>query len=367
MTIYNILPILSIEGDEMDKNKIAINFGKRLRSARKMAGLSMEDLAKKSGGIITKQSISKYEQGLMKPSSDVIIRLAEALGVKPEYFYRKKSTELSNMQSRKRADLPLKTLESLKQRTIDFLERYIELENILGISDRFENPLKGYTIESLEDVEKAASELRKAWNLGLSPIYNLLELLEEQGIRVYEVRNIDDFDGLSARVGDIRVIVINKDLPTDRIRFTAAHELAHILCEFPHNKHKEKLCHTFAGAFLFPKEAMEKELMRKRKQISIWELEELKKIYGISMQAIVKRANILGIVSDFYYRNFQAMLKQKGWKKEEPVEYEGREEAIRFSQLLHYAVNEEIVTLSRGAELANKSLMDLRKEVKAAV
>ena len=107
--------------------------------------------------------------------------------------------------------------------------------------------------------------------------------------------------------------------------------------------------------------------MKKRKQISIWELEELKKIYGISMQAIVKRANLLGIVSDFYYRNFQAMLNQKGWKEEEPVDYEGREEAIRFRQLLHYAVNEEIVTLSRGAELANKSLGDLRKEVKAAV
>ena len=168
-------------------------------------------------------------------------------------------------------------------------------------------------------------------------------------------------------MGDIRVIVINKDKPTDRIRFTAAHELAHILCEFPKNRLREKLCHTFAGAFLLPKEAIEKELMRKRKQISIWELEELKKIYGISMQAIVKRANIFGIVSDFYFRNFQSMLNQKGWKQKEPIDYEGREEAIRFNQLLHYAVSEEIVTLSRGAELANKSLVDLRKEIKAAV
>jgi len=358
---------LSIEGDEMDKIKNAINFGNRLRSARKMAGLSMDDLAKKSGGIITKQSISKYEQGLMKPSSDVVIRLAEALDVKPEYFYRKKAIELSNMQFRKKADLPVKTLDSLKQRTLDFLERYSELESLLGISVKFKHPLSGITINSLEDVEKAALKLRKTWKLGLSPISNLLELLEEQGIRVYEVRNIADFDGLSARVGDIRVIVINKDKSTDSIRFTAAHELAHILCDFSKNKQKEKLCHTFAGAFLFPKEVMEKELMRKRKQISIWELEELKKIYGISMQAIVKRANILGIVSDFFYRNFQSMLIQKGWNQKEPIDYEGREEVIRFSQLLHYAVSEEIVTLSRGAELANKSLMDLRKEIKAVV
>ncbi|MHA1921262.1 MAG: helix-turn-helix domain-containing protein [Promethearchaeota archaeon] len=154
----------------MDKNKNAINFGNRLRSARKMAGLSMDDLAKKSGGIIAKQSISKYEQGLMKPSSDVIIRLANALNVKPEYFYRKKAIELSNLQFRKKADLPIKTLDSLKQRTLDFLERYSELESLLGISVKLKNPLSSLNINSLEDVENAALTLRKTWKLGLSPI-----------------------------------------------------------------------------------------------------------------------------------------------------------------------------------------------------
>jgi len=90
-------------------------------------------------------------------------------------------------------------------------------------------------------------------------------------------------------------------------------------------------------------------------------------LYGISMQAIVKKAHMLGIVSDFYYRNFQAMLNQKSWKKEEPIEYIGKEEAIRFKQLLHYAVSEEIITLSRGVELANMSLSDLKEDVRAAV
>ena len=61
------------------------------------------------------------------------------------------------------------------------------------------------------------------------------------------------------------------------------------------------------------------------------------------------------------------MLNQKGWKKKESIEYEGREEAIRFKQLLHYAASEEIITLSRGAELANLSLLDFRENVLAAV
>jgi len=351
----------------MSKKQDLVDFGNRLRSARKMAGLSMEDLVKKTGGVVTKQSISKYEKGMMKSSSDVLIHLASVLGVKPEYFFRHTLIELSGMQFRKRAKLPAKVVKSLKQRTIDFLERYTELESILGVQEKFLNPLRNYAIKSLRDVENAALKLRDAWELGLAPITNLLELLEEHGIRVHEVYNIDAFDGLSAQVGDLHVIVINKDLSTDRIRFTAAHELAHILCEFPKDSHKEKLCHAFAGAFLLPEVILERELMKKREQLTLWELEEIKQIYGISMQAIVKRAHMLGIVSDFYFRNFLIMLNQKGWKKKEPVEYEGREEAIRFRQLLHYAVSEEIITLSRGAELANINLSEFKENVRAAV
>ena len=107
--------------------------------------------------------------------------------------------------------------------------------------------------------------------------------------------------------------------------------------------------------------------MKKREQITLWELGEIKQSFGISMQAIVKRAHILGIISDFYYRNFQVMLKQKEWKKVEPVDYNRKEEAIRFKQLLHYAVSEEIITLSRGAELANISLSDFKENVRAAI
>jgi len=351
----------------MPENKYLIKFGNRLRLARKMAGLSMEDLVKKSEGVVSKQAISKYEKGIMRPSSDVLIRLALALGVKPEYFYRHSKIELSRIQFRKRSKLPAKIIESLKQRTIDFLERYIELENILGVHEKFINPLINLSIENLQDVENASLKIRKKWKLGLAPITNLLEILEENSIKVYEVQNVKDFDGLTASVGDIHAIVINKDLPTDRIRFTSAHELAHILCKFPEDHKKEKLCHAFAGAFLLPKVILERELMKKREQITLWELEEIKQSYGISMQAIVKRAHILGIISDFYYRNFQIMLKQKEWKKVEPVDYNGKEEAIRFKQLLHYAVSEEIITLSRGAELANISLSDFKENVRAAI
>lgn len=78
----------------------------------------------------------------------------------------------------------------------------------MGVQEKFSNPLRDFTINTLKDVEEAALKLRDAWELGLAPISNLLEILEENVIRVHEVQNIDDFDGLSARVGDFHVIVI---------------------------------------------------------------------------------------------------------------------------------------------------------------
>ena len=56
-------------------------FGARLRAARKMAGMSMEDLAAKLGGLVTKQAISKYEQGQMMPSPEVLAKLVEVLKI----------------------------------------------------------------------------------------------------------------------------------------------------------------------------------------------------------------------------------------------------------------------------------------------
>ena len=61
------------------------------------------------------------------------------------------------------------------------------------------------------------------------------------------------------------------------------------------------------------------------------------------------------------------MLNHKGQKEKESIEYEGREEAIRFKQLLHYAATEEIITLSRGAELSNMSLSAFKENVRVTL
>ena len=151
----------------------------------------------------------------------------------------------------------------------------MELENILGIETKFVNPLKDFpVIESFADIERAANQVRSEWKIGTDAIVNVVELLEENHIKVIYLEAGNAYDGMQSWVlnHDIPVIAINQNVvkKDDRKRFTAMHELAHLLLPLPDNiteKEKEKYCHQFAGAFLLPGDALKKELGDKRSRI----------------------------------------------------------------------------------------------------
>ena len=101
-----------------------------------------------------------------------------------------------------------------------------------------------------------------------------------------------------------------------------------------------------------------------RSKITFLELKKLKGIYGISIMALIVRAKNLGIISDNYYRKFFILASRNGWRsgnKKEPGEYVGREYANRFQQLVSWAVAEEIITMSKGAEMMNIGLPEFKK------
>ena len=83
-------------------------FAHRVKSARKMAGFSQQNLADKLNNIISKQAISKYEKGEMLPDSQVLLNLADVLNVKPDYFFRKPVVNLSEIEFRKKSKLSIK-------------------------------------------------------------------------------------------------------------------------------------------------------------------------------------------------------------------------------------------------------------------
>ena len=189
-------------------------------------------------------------------------------------------------------------------------------------------------------------------------------MLEDKHIKVFEIEAPVSFDGLSARVNGIPIIVINKSFDVVRRRFTTLHELAHIVLKFDDSieeKEMEKMCHAFAGAFLIPKKSFIEEFTIKRNHISLEELKHIKSYYGISIQAIMARAKNLNIINEHVYKSFSINFNMLGYRKNEPGEYTGTEKSLRFQQLLYRAAAEEVISLSKAASLNNQSLSQFRK------
>jgi len=351
--------------DTPDKNI----FGNRLMLARKMNGFSLQDLADQLQNKITKQALSKYEMGSMLPASDILGELARVLKVKPDYFIRQGIVELGQISFRKKKDLPHKTEESIIEKARDYVERYLEIENILGQEQKFSNPIQSLVIKTKEDAENAANKLREAWELGTDPLPSLVEMLELKGIKVLLIEDDDSIDGFATITSTgIPLVVVNvKGRSIERIRFTIIHELAHVLMiladEIKNNtKLTEVLCHCFSSCFIIPRKMLLKMIGgNNRTYIAIKELIAIKEYFGISIRAILHRLLELNVITDNYYKRWAIFLNKEYGSKNEPGEYKGNEKIRLFEQLVARALSEGAISISKAAALCNTNINQLRK------
>jgi Zn-dependent peptidase ImmA (M78 family) len=339
-------------------------FSQRLFNARTMAGFSMQELADKVG--VSKESISRYEKGIMQPDSSKLIQLSKALEIKVDYFFRTSTVELDRVEFRKKSKLGTKKISEIKYRVIDRLEKYLELESILTINNDFTNPIAGFTIQSDSDIELAAEKVRECWKVGQNPIPIVVEMLEDNNVKVVEVDEPIDFDGLSTLIDNrIPVIVVNKNFPVERKRFTLLHELGHLLLEIPESisdKDKEKICHRFASAFLFPQKQFIYELGSKRGRFLLEELGSIQKEWGISISAIMQRAKDLEIIQPARLTKFYIDCNKNQYLKNSVNEsrYNSVEESLRFNQLLYKGIAQELVSFSKASALSDQSVNELK-------
>lgn len=331
-----------------------------------MKGWSLQDLSDKLNNQVSKQALSFYEAGTNKPANDVLMSLCRALEVSVDFFEREEKVEIEKISFRKLKKLAQKEQDRVVASTQDFINRYVELENMLNIASIVKLSRQKVTKDS--DVEKAAMKLREDWELGTDPLANVIELLEDHHIKVYEIKADRSFNGMSAWIKkQIPVIVINSsdDLPLDRKRFTALHELGHLYLDLDHceEKEQEKLCNRFAAAMLIPKDILLNEVGGMRGRIFISELGQLKMQYGISIMALIYRMKDLDLITESYHKHLMAMFGRMGMRTHEPeaYDYKGQEKSHRFIQLLLRGVAEEIISTSKAAALNNQKLPDFRK------
>jgi Zn-dependent peptidase ImmA (M78 family)/DNA-binding XRE family transcriptional regulator len=340
------------------------NLGIRVQQARKAAGLSLRALGELIG--LSHAAIKKYEDGEVYPSSDILLDIAKVLKIRIDFFFRPIKVSLEGIKFRRRRKLRIKAEEMIKFEVISQIERRLELENLYPSSPAipFDLPANSFQkINTFDEIELFAEKLRDNWKLGQAPIYDLIDALESRGVRVFIVDTAEEaFDGLSTVVDDQPIIVVRSKWPGDRQRFNLIHELAHYILKgrISSALNEEQACNRFAGAFLFPRDAVFQAIGRERHAVEWQELLFLKEQFQLSMSAICHRLKDLEVIQKSYYKSLMIRFRKRGWHRGEPGAEIPSEKAHTFNQMLFHALGEKYIGESKAAELLSCSLNQLK-------
>ena len=296
----------------------------RIKMLRLAHGFSLEALSAQMGGLVTKQALSKYESGLSMPSPVVLAKLAAALNVKAAQLWAEPTYQIEVVAYRKKAKLTKTDSAHIESRFKLELERRVVIQDLTNSTPP---PLcvQQFPVDTIEQAEEAANQLRVYWNLGQDPIGNLTNTLESFFVHVIEFQTGEDFDGISGIARDAKskikatAVASRGNLTGERQRSNLAHEVAHIVMKVGAKMDEEKAARRFAGAFLAPAKTLLQEVGTKRSHLPMGELALHKRRFGMSMQSLIYRLHELGVITDVYYRQWFQIFSRQGFRKAEPL------------------------------------------------
>ncbi|MBP5198952.1 MAG: ImmA/IrrE family metallo-endopeptidase [Lachnospiraceae bacterium] len=338
-------------------------FGKNLKYYRLQNKMSMKDLSAACG--LTSMAISNYESGKRMPDMNTINMLAEVLGIHVVDFLESRNESLSfeHREFRKHASLSKGQQEYIQESVEEYFSRFFDAVCFIG-GNPLPEPPKCFTLKRDGDYEKDAAKLRKYLDLPAEgPVDELIRILENKGILVLEVDiDNDHFSGMNGFVNGYPYISININMRQERKRTTILHELAHLMFAWDEadEEQNEKDATAIAGAVLISKNDLLRELGQRKTMITK-DMAIVCQEYGISMYLLVKRAAIAGIISASLEKNFYIRANKANYRKNEPNRVKTEEKPRLFKQLVYRAVNEEGVSIQRGAELLRISVPEMEE------
>lgn len=295
-----------------------INF-KTIKIARESKGLTQKELALILD--INQGYLSKVEKGLVDITANLIDDLAAKLKFPKSFFYKEiQKSPINSIYYRKRA--------SLSQKKISILEANIERVRIAIDEMLNDLSITEYGLFSLEPIcneitpEDIARRVRVIMNIGPGPIDNLISVIEKSGIVVCEIDGENEFNGKCVVTDKGQpVILINKNMPNDRKRYTLAHELGHMVMhiDFPYSdkteKEIEKEANLFASEFLIPLREVKQELMNLRYS----HLDTLKMYWKVSKASIIYKAETYSLITPSQIKSLRIYLTKTGQRKNETI------------------------------------------------
>ena len=321
---------------------------KRIMAARRAAGFSISEAAQKLG-FKNYQTLSAIEKGARKINAHELITIARLYGRSLDYFLESDVAPDPVPLWRKTAETDANRVQ---RRFLSFLEKYTNLEHLLGLKRKWKDIQKNYdrddfSVDGFERADKLGAEIHNFLDLGSRPSSNLLYVLENK-LR-FKILHIPLGDGVSgASIVDntlgVGILINANDAPWRR-NFDLAHELFHVITwnvfspeEIGNGTKKtrpEQYADIFASSLLLP-EAHLLDTLKETitdNEVRIIDIIEVAKDFGVSTEAvlwrlvnlkILKKVQAQKVLDNPEFRDLDHNMRRKLYNKDRPSKFPSR-------------------------------------------
>lgn len=350
---------------------------KNIYRLRKASGLNQNEVAERAG--LSRSAYLAIEKGKANARSETLHKIAKALDVTiRDLFMDLPELKSVRFRMKKITEQKRKAREQEIIKIAMWLKDYNYLEKELDRKQEY----KLVKIKEKDPV-KLAAKIRKALELDANePIKDIYEVVNAAGIKLNLVEMpMDDFFGVSigeADGGPAITINVSKGISIERQIFTVAHEMAHLILHkesfkpemFNDEPDEEKEADRFAGYFLMPDEEFMKAWDRCRGMHWVDAILSVKRYFRASYLTVIRRLLDLGMVDKSIYQKFNSeyfkMYKVSLKNHREPVALKEPDVSSsnipvekRLHSLVREAIEKDIITISRAAEILNISHHDM--------
>ncbi len=350
-----------------------------IKRLRKLRGFRQLDVAKRAG--LSRSAYLNIENGKSEPKSSTLFNISRAMEVDiQELFYQPK---VFNSLRFRIGKTHTKKDENTREYEIGKFSRWLDQYNFLEaeLKSKFNFKLSG--IQGGGPCQTAES-VRKRLKLDEKlPIFDICNLLEESGIKIYLYKSrLKKSFGMSLGEKDGGpIIAVNVSSVTiERQIFTAAHELGHLILHkdsfrseiLEENDREEMEADEFASYFLMPQGGFQRKWAETSGLPWLERVLHMKRIYKVSYRTVLRRLIDMRIVDNSIFMKFASQYK-KNFNRDLKDHYEpdALEEpdallktdfmADRLNRLVREAYEKEIITMSKAAEILQIPLLKMRE------
>lgn len=292
-----------------------IIYGERVRQVREMHRITQHALVELVP-TLTQSQLSRIESGLTGPDPETVALIAASLGVTPDFFERPPAPPLTAHTPQLRARTSRLT-QGVKASAMQWArlvdEEYERLKReAKSIPGRLERQ-KGAT------PTEAARAVRVMLGFGPNePLPYLVLAVERLGVTVLGLPySADALDAFCCWREGRPIIGVLGDVPGDRLRFSVAHEIGHLVLHDTRDvgKQVEDEADQFAAELLTPLAAIERWMPNK---VTLSVLIMMKTQWGVSVKGLIRRARELGTIDQERATGLYRQVSARGWNRAEP-------------------------------------------------